>query len=55
MDEAIEFQAELYTDYLNFERGLSPLPVRAYGRVLETFLTFVTGKCRAAPAAVGGL
>ena len=25
VNEAIEFQAEQYADYLNFERGLSPL------------------------------
>ena len=52
VSESVEFQAELYADYLNFERGLSPLTVRAYGLELEKFVTFVTGKGRRDPSSV---
>ena len=52
MSEGIEFQAELYADYLNFERGLSPLTTRAYGRELERFITFATERGRRDPGAV---
>ena len=51
---SVEFQAELYADYLNFERGLSPLTVRAYGRELEKFVTFVTRRGRRGPSSVRG-
>ena len=54
VNEAIEFQAERYADYLNFERGLSPLTVSAYGRELERFITFATAKGRLGPSSVGG-
>jgi integrase/recombinase XerD len=54
MNQAIEFQAELYADYLNFERGLSPLTVSAYGRELDRFIAFATAKGRRNPSAVGG-
>ena len=54
VNEAIEFQAEQYAEYLNFERGLSPLTVSAYGRELEKFITFATERGRRDPAAVGG-
>ncbi len=54
VNDDIRFQAELYADYLNFERGLSPLTVSAYGRELEKFITFVTERGRSEPAAVGG-
>ena len=53
MSEVIEFQAELYTDYLNFERGLSPLTVSAYGRELDRFIAFATERGRRDPASVG--
>ncbi len=46
MNEAVAFQAELYADYLNFERGLSPLTVSAYGRELDKFIDFVTDRGR---------
>ena len=52
--EAIEFQAEQYADYLNFERGLSPLTVSAYGRELEKFIAFATARGRRDPSSVGG-
>ena len=54
VSESVEFQAELYADYLNFERGLSPLTVRAYGRELEKFVTFVTERGRCDPSSVRG-
>jgi len=54
VNEAVEFQAERYADYLNFERGLSPLTVSAYGRELERFITFATAKGRPDPWSVGG-
>ncbi len=54
VNEAIEFQAELYADYLNFERGLSPLTISAYVRELEKFIAFATERGRPDPAAVGG-
>ena len=54
MSEAIEFQAERYADYLNFERGLSPLTVSAYGRELEKFIAFAMTKGRRDPLSVGG-
>jgi integrase/recombinase XerD len=53
MNEAIEFQAEQYADYLNFERGLSPLTVGAYGRELGKFIAFAIAKGRRDPASVG--
>ncbi len=53
VSEAIEFQAELYADYLNFERGLSPLTISAYGRELERFIVFATERGQRGPAAVG--
>jgi integrase/recombinase XerD len=53
VNEAIEFQAEQYADYLNFERGLSPLTVGAYGRELEKFIAFAMAKGRRDPASVG--
>ncbi len=52
--ETVEFAAEQYAEYLNFERGLSPLTVRAYGRELERFITFAAERGRRDPAAVGG-
>lgn len=54
MNEASEFQAELFADYLNFERGLSPLTVSTYGRELERFITFVTERGHLDPSSVGG-
>jgi integrase/recombinase XerD len=42
----VGFQAELYADYLNFERGLSPLTVRAYVRELERFVDFAVERGR---------
>ena len=54
VNEDIKFQAELYADYLNFERGLSPLTISAYGRELERFIVFATERGRRDPAAVGG-
>ncbi len=54
MNEDSEFRAELYADYLNFERGLSPLTVGAYGRELERFIAFVTERGRRGPSSVGG-
>ena len=54
MNEAVEFQPELYADYLNFERGLSPLTVSAYGRELERFIAFATERGRPDPSSVGG-
>ncbi|MCH7932375.1 MAG: site-specific tyrosine recombinase XerD [Gemmatimonadetes bacterium] len=54
VSEAIEFQAERYADYLNFERGLSPLTVSAYGRELEKFIAFAKTKGRRDPLSVGG-
>jgi integrase/recombinase XerD len=53
MNEAIDFQAEQYADYLNFERGLSPLTVGAYGRELGKFIAFAIAKGRRDPASVG--
>ena len=50
----IEFQAEFYADYLNFERGLSALTVRAYCRELEKFIAFATERGRRDPASVRG-
>ena len=50
----IEFRAELYADYLNFERGLSALTVSAYRRELERFMAFATARGRYDPASVGG-
>ena len=49
----IEFQGEQFADYLNFERGLSPLTVSAYGRELEKFITFATARGRHDPLSVG--
>ncbi len=54
VNEAVAFQAELYVDYLNFERGLSPLTVSAYGRELERFIAFATERGRQDPSSVGG-
>ena len=54
VNEAIEFQGEQFADYLNFERGLSPLTVSAYGRELEKFITFATARGRHHPSSVGG-
>ena len=54
MSETVAFQAELYADYLNFERGLSPLTVSAYGRELERFIDFATERGRRDPSSVGG-
>jgi len=51
---AVEFQAEFYADYLNFERGLSPLTISAYGRELEKFMAFVTERGRLDPSSVRG-
>ena len=51
-DEAPHFQAEVYADFLNFERGLSSLTVRAYRQDLEKFITFVSERGRNDPSAV---
>jgi len=53
VNEAVAFQAELYIDYLNFERGLSPLTVSAYGRELDKFIDFVTERGRRDVSSVG--
>ncbi len=53
-NEAVEFQAEFFADYLNFERGLSPLTVRAYGREIEKFIIFLLERGRRAPSSVRG-
>ena len=50
----LNFRLKQYAEYLNFERGLSPLTVSAYGRELEKFITFATERGRRDPAAVGG-
>ena len=54
VNEAIEFRAEQYAEHLNFERGLSPLTVSAYGRELERFITFAAERGRRDPSSVGG-
>jgi integrase/recombinase XerD len=54
VNETSEFQTELYADFLNFERGLSPLTVAAYERELERFITFATERGRLDPSSVGG-
>ena len=53
MNEPIEFRAEQYAEHLNFERGLSPLTVTAYGRELERFITFAVMRGRNDPSSVG--
>ena len=53
MNEPIKFRAEQYAEHLNFERGLSPLTVSAYGRELERFITFAVMKGRNDPSSVG--
>ena len=54
MSEAIEFQVEQYAEYLNFERGLSPLTVSAYSQELERFITFAITRGRRDPSSVEG-
>ena len=53
MNELIKFRVEQYAEHLNFERGLSPLTVSAYGRELERFITFAVMKGRNDPSSVG--
>ena len=53
MNEPSKFRAEQYAEHLNFERGLSPLTVSAYGRELERFITFAVMKGRNDPSSVG--
>ncbi len=53
MNEPSRFRAEQYAEHLNFERGLSPLTVSAYGRELERFITFAVMKGRNDPSSVG--
>ena len=53
MNEPRKFRAEQYAEHLNFERGLSPLTVSAYGRELERFITFAVMKGRNDPSSVG--
>ncbi len=53
MNELSKFRAEQYAEHLNFERGLSPLTVSAYGRELERFITFAVMKGRNDPSSVG--
>jgi len=53
MSELSKFRAEQYAEHLNFERGLSPLTVSAYGRELERFITFAVMKGRNDPSSVG--
>lgn len=52
--ETREFRVEHYADYLNFERGLSPLTVSAYGRELEKFIAFASARGRRDPPSVEG-
>lgn len=53
MNELIKFRVEQYAEHLNFERGLSPLTVSAYGRELERFISFAVMKGRNDPSSVG--
>jgi integrase/recombinase XerD len=52
--QGLDFQAEVYSDFLNFERGLSSLTVRAYRQELERFIAFASERGRNDPSAVRG-
>lgn len=52
MDTAASFRIEQYLDHLNFERGLSPRTVSAYGRDLIRFVTFAASEGKDSPGSV---